>query len=346
MTGIFRASTLEDLEQLSRLLAEAFDTQPETGSLGREMMAWKYWDHRSDWTEPRSYVIEKSGRIIAHAGIWPVVFRRGRTEIRGVQMIDWAAAADSPGAGLALLQKLAGLFDFIYSIGGSDVTRRILPSFGFVEVAQSWIAARPLRPFRQVLNHQTANWKLAPRLVRNWLWSMSPRPRTTAEWCAKDLEPGQLSYALIPDSPAEARFSPRSQGFFEYLLRCPAVSFRLCGFDNEDGPQGYFALGLSRGQARIAGVWLRVACGEHWRAAFALAQQRALDWEGALEIAAGGSIGLSAEAAAQTGFRILRTVPVFFLAHKNGFELAKDFQFQMIDDDASFLDLGRPSYLT
>ena len=89
-------------------------------------------------------------------------------------MIDWCAAKGSPGTGLALVQKLAAMFDFMYSIGGSDQTRKVLPAFGFVEVTKAWTAARPLRPLRQILTHQTVNWKLAPRLARNCLWSKSP----------------------------------------------------------------------------------------------------------------------------------------------------------------------------
>jgi len=346
MKGTFRPSRLEDLAQISSLLAQAFLTQPETGSFRREVMVWKYWDRRNDWTEPRAYVIETNGRITAHAGIWPIVFRHEGKEIRGVQMIDWAAATDSPGAGVALLQKLAGLFDFMYSIGGSAITRRILPAFGFVAVMQSWTASRPLRPFRQILNHQTTGWRLAPRLARNWLWSISPRIGTTAAWSAKHLEPGQLPRHLAPDSAAKAHFSPRSPEFFDYLLRCPALDSRLFGIANQDGLQGCFVLGLLRGQARIGGLWLRNACEEHWRAAFTLAQQKALEWEGAFEIAAAGTIGPSAQAAARSGFHHVRTTPIFFFNKRSNVAFPADFQFQMTDDDAWFLDPGHPSYFT
>jgi len=50
-------------------------------------------------------------------------------------MIDWASAEEAPGAGLVLVQTLAGIFDFILAIGGSAMTQKALPSFGFVEHA-------------------------------------------------------------------------------------------------------------------------------------------------------------------------------------------------------------------
>jgi hypothetical protein len=33
------------------------------------VMAWKYGDIREDWAEPRSYALERDGRLVAQAGI-------------------------------------------------------------------------------------------------------------------------------------------------------------------------------------------------------------------------------------------------------------------------------------
>jgi hypothetical protein len=46
-------------------------------------------------------------------------------------MIDWCAAKDSPGDGFSLVQKLASVFDFMYSIGGSDMTLKAAPSVDY-----------------------------------------------------------------------------------------------------------------------------------------------------------------------------------------------------------------------
>jgi hypothetical protein len=339
MKSTFRATTPDDTARLITLFAEAFDSPPGSSLFDPGLMAWKYWDARGDWTEPRSFVLEKDGRIIAHAGLWPAKFGDAESAIRGVQMIDWAAAKDSPGAGLALVQKFARMFDFIYSIGGSDSTRKVLPAFGFEELTRAWTAARPLRPFRQIFSHQQVNWKLGPRLIRNWLWSNSPALRASSGWKVIALNPSDIS-------GSDSWFCPRDAAFFEYFLRCPVVEYRLYGMENESGPQGHFALGVLRGQARLAALSLRNAGLENLRIAYTLAQETAFGLRGAYEIAASGTVGISSDAAAQAGLRVMRNTPVYFFSRDGKFTLPKNFQFQLSDDDAAFLDTGAASFYT
>ena len=171
MKSSLRPTSIEDLDRVCQFLQQAFNTTPDAAFLDPAVMAWKYWDRRDDWEGPRAYVLERDGVIVAHAGLYPVTFAAG--EVRGIHMIDWASAKDSPGAGLALVQKLNSMFDFIYSIGGSEMTCKALPAFGFIETARQWRGARPLRPLQQILQHQRRNWKLAPRLLRNSLWALA-----------------------------------------------------------------------------------------------------------------------------------------------------------------------------
>jgi hypothetical protein len=144
----------------------------------------------------------------------------------------------------------------------------------------------------------------------------------------------------------DAQFSPRGPGFFEYLLRCPVLRVRLYRVQDQRGPMGHFAIGVLRGQARLAGTWLRDPNPERWQAAFYLAQQAAAQIEGAFEIAIAGSEGTSEQGAVQSGLRIRGYKPVFLLNKKGKLSLPPDFQFQLADDDAFFLDLGTPSYWT
>jgi len=346
MKSILRPTSPGDLNVLRQFLARSFDVDPGAPSLSPAAIAWKYWDRRDDWTDPRSYVLEKDGVIIAHAGIWPVTFGAGADGVRGLSMIDWASAKESPGAGLVLVQKLAAMFDFIYSIGGSEMTCKVLPAFGFVEYRREWIGVRPLRPLRQILTHQTRTWKLAPRLIRNWWWAM---PKGLSPWknCkAVEILPQEVSQDIYLSQMADASFSPRPPDFFEYLLRCPVARFRLYGI--VDGPElrGHFAIGVLRGQARIAGVWMREPSHEAWAAAYFLALQTALGLDGAYEIVAVGSEGTSRGGAAQAGFRIMQGPLVYMLDKKKKLALSPEFQFQLSDDDRAFLDTGAASYWT
>jgi len=339
MKSSLRPTTIDDLGALRQFLRRAFNASQDAPFLDPSVMAWKYWDRRDDWAGPRGYVLERDGVLVAHAGIYPLTLGAGA--VRGVQMIDWASAGESPGAGLALLQKLDAMFDFVYSIGGSEMTCRILPAFGFVECARQWKGARPLRPFQQILKHQHRDWKLAPRLIRNSLWALPKTPggRLQQDWKSKEIGPGEIC-------EADTSFSPRPPAFFEYLLRCPIIQVRLYGIQDKGGRAGHFAIGVLRGQARVAGVWLRHPDPDAWQAAFSLAQQAAAQLEGAWEIAAAGTEGPSERGAARSGLRIIGHTPVYLLNRKGKLSLPPDFQFQLSDDDGFFLDSGNSSYWT
>lgn len=346
MKSSLRPTTIDDLGEVRSFLQRAFGVSPDAPFFDTAVMAWKYWDSRDDWEGPRAYVLERDGVIVAHAGIYPLAFDAGK--VRGVQMIDWASAKESPGSGLALVQKLSTLFDFIYSIGGSESTRKVLPAFGFVEYAKQWKGARPLRPIQQILSHQYRNWKLAPRLVRNSILTLpkASLSRNHCDWIAEEISPGEVSEHIYSRDMPDTCFSPRTPGFFEYLLRCPVMQIRLYGIKDKHGPKGHFAIGVLRGQARVAGVWLAEPDREAWQDVFSLAQQAAHQIEGACEIVIAGSYGPSQQAAIGSGLRILGDSTVYLLNKKGKLTLPPNFQFQLSDYDGLFLDSGSTSYLT
>jgi hypothetical protein len=346
MKSSLRPTSINDLNGVRHFLQRVFNTSHDSPFLEPSVMAWKYWDRRDDWEGPRSYVLERNDVIVAHVGIYPLTFGTG--ELRGIHMIDWASARDCPGAGIALVRELSTMFDFIYAIGGSEMTRKVLPAFGFVEYTRQWRGARPLRPFQQILKHQFRNWKLAPRLVRNTLWALSNATEsgTAAGWKSKEIGSGDVSPRFHSQSAADAHFSPRQPAFFEYLLRCPVMQIRLYDIHDKTGSRGHFALGVLRGQARLAGVWLDDLSEETWQAAFSLAQQAARRLDGANEVAAAGTEGRSELAAGRTGLRIMSYAPVYLLNKNGKLALPPDFQFQLVDNDGFFLDSGRSTYWT
>jgi hypothetical protein len=346
MKSSLRPTSVHDLGALTEFLSRAFHTSPSAPFLNPGLMAWKYWDRRDDWSAPRSYVLEREGAIVAHAGIWPIIFGSGSDAVRGIQMIDWASSKDSPGGGLALVQKLAAMFDFIYSIGGSEMTRKVLPAFGFSVHAQEWRGVRPLRPLRQTLTHQARDWKLVPRLLRNLTWAMPRAGSPKGGWSAVQIPPQDISSEL----DRSLIFGSRRAAFFEYLLGCPTARFGLYGIaagsasTTNRAELGHFAIGVVRGQARVAGVWLREPTQESWAAAYMLAQQTALRLKGVYEIVAAGTNDASRKGAEQAGFRIMQGPPVYVLDKKKKLPVSPEMQFQLCDDDAAFLDTGAVSY--
>ncbi len=345
--SVFRASTPEDLPRITALLEDVFGSSP---SFAPEVMRWKYWQPRGDWSGPRSYIYEKAGGVVAHGGIWPVRFPYRERPNEGVHVIDWAGARGSPGTGIALMLKLSQIYDFIYAIGGSDDTRRVLPGIGFVEIAQAWTAARPLRPVRQILADARLNWKLPARFARNWLWSLSGGRSVSPEWSASETSPARLTldFATARDFLAAPPFlaAPHGAPFFEYLLGCPVARFRLYELSRNSAVLGHFVLGSVRGQIRVGGVWLRDPDPDAFQAAFTVAGRIARECPGACELTVTGSAGPSESAAVLAGLRLRRHAPVYLLSKKTAFRFPAGYQFQMVDDDEAFLDPGRPCYLT
>jgi hypothetical protein len=244
------------------------------------------------------------------------------------------------------MRKIGGMLDFIQAIGGTEMTRRVLPACGFTERAHAWRGARPLRPVRQILRHQSRNWKLAPRLVRNWTWSRAPKSVLAPEWSVETIHPEALSeYARATRRPPSL-FSARTPEFFEFYLRCPVGRVTLHQVRKGGAPQGHFLLLTLRGQARLAGMWLCEATPENWYATFLLAQRAAISFTDVDELVAAGTRGVSEEAAIAAGLRITGDVPVFLLGSSRRLSLPPDYQFQLCDDDEAFLDSGGPDYLT
>ena len=336
MSTTFRPTTPADQPALAKFLAGVFGSSPESSLVDPKLMSWKYWDRRADYSDPRSYVLEDGGAIIGHVGLWPLVF----AGVQGVHMIDWAASRSSPGAGISMVQRVARMFEFICALGGSDTTVKVLPTFGFRVVAHTWEAGRPLRPVRQILTHQSRDWKLGARLLRNIGWAATPASRVPAEWGIQEISPSDA------DAAASTHAFPRKPGFFEYLAACPTARFRVFRVTRRGEPAGIVLLSLVRGQAHVAGLWPAESSEESYRASFVLAHRVARGMAGAYELVAKGTDGAPGRAASAAGFRIRGNAPVFVLDKKGRFQPPAEFQFQFIDDDGAFMDVGRADYLT
>jgi hypothetical protein len=336
MGSVFRHTTAEDEKALIEFLIRIFAADPRDDFVNPSLLRWKYWSEREDFQEPRSYVIEKDGRIVAHAGLWPLTLRTWPKIDRGVHMIDWAADPATPGAGVSLLQRLTKSLDFVYAIGGSEMTQSVLPKFGFRTVAETLTWARPIRPWKQVLHHQTRDLRLALRLARNIWWSRIPGKAIERDWTAVETPNAE---GIFPS------YSERDEAFFRYLQKCPVG--RYLAFHIVQGGQklGFIALLAVREQTRVAGIWLENHSVENWRVAFHLVQDVALKYTGTSEVVARCSTQISASAARQAGMRLRARAPVFLFRKSNPSE-SLPIHFQLSDDDAIFLAGRRTGFLT
>jgi len=337
MSSVFRPTTIADEAQIVDLSMRAFSVGRDVPFLNPTLLRWKYWDPRDDFPGSRSVAIDKDGRIVAHAGLWPVTIHAGGKTDRGVSMIDWASDPAVPGAGARLLQRLTKDFDFVYSIGGTEMTQSILPKFGFELVATALTFARPIRPWRQTLHHQNRNARLPLRLVRNLWWSRTPARAPLPGWTATEAPALDLSGLA-------ALTGERDASFFQYLERCPAADFLGFHVNHRGREAGYFALSVAGQQARVAGVWLEDADPERWRIAFLLAQDAALRLTGACELVARTTAEAAATGAERAGLRLRARTPVYLFRRDGGNKLP--LQFQIADNDSLFLGSGRAEFLT
>jgi len=324
MAFLIRPTTLDDEARLTEFLTRVFPFN--AGLVSPAMLRWKYWTPREDWPEPRSFCMERDGWIVAHVGLWPVRVRTCTKSERGVHFMDWAADPHAPLAGSTLLMSVARSCDFAYGMGGEKITRDILPELGFRPAAEALTWVRPIRPWRQMLRHQSKNWKLPPRFVRNFWWSRIPWRLVPSGWAA---EAATAEGFAIPTAE-------RDESFFRYLQRCPVATCLTFNIVNEGRIVGFFALLVIGEQARVAGVWLESPSPETWRIAFHLAQKAALQHTGASEIVARCTTEASVVGAQQAGMHLRERTPVL-LFRKDGSKLLPPLQFHLCDSDALFI---------
>ncbi len=339
MSSLLRPTTNKDEEQIIEFLTGVFSVGRDMPFVDPPLLRWKYWAPRADTAdEARALVSERDGRIVAHAGLWPITLRLGETSLRGVQLIDWASDPQTPGAGVTLLQRATKTYDFVFSIGGTQQTQSILPRFGFRTLGNTLTFARPIRPWGQMLRHQSRNAKLPLRLIRNLWWSSAPARGPMQGWSA-------VEAPFNEDFGIEASRHERNTQFFQYLQQCPSA--RIMGFHilGEGKRQGCFVLSIVKHQARLAGAWLVDSQPESWRIALQLAQDAALKNSSASELIARTISEAGALGATQAGMRVRMKSPVF-LFYKGNPAGSLPLQYQLVDDDSVFLPETDAGFLT
>jgi hypothetical protein len=342
MKLIFRATTPQDSPKLSSFLARSFSVNEQSEFLRPELLHWKFWAPREDYRDPRSYVLERDGEIVAHAGIWPMTVTTVTGTISGCHAIDWASDSSVPGAGVAIKRRISSLFDFVYAIAYSDIAAKVLPKMGFREIGEAWSGARPLRPLRQALSRQHLDWKAPARLARNTIWSLLPWSLSSEGWAIKE---GVSKTDASEGRRGALLCASRSNSFFRYLQKCPTAKIMLFQIQKNSQDVGRIALSLLHNQTRIVGVWLEQPSAENLSVAYRLAQRAARQQSSSVEIVARGSTLLSEQAAVCAGLKVRRRHPIYVLSEGGKFP-SVPFEFQIGDTDDVFLSQGVASYWT
>ncbi len=330
-----RPSTPQDGPAIVALMRQAglhSDTDPTH-------LRWKYWQERSDWPGPRSFVLTDGHDLLAHGAIVPGTLRRGECRERVLHMIDWAARGDAVGAGVVLMKHVGRQAEFLLGIGGTHQTRKIMPLIGYRLCGNVTAFVRPLSPTRLLGLPGGSSWKLAPRFARSLLWTVSAPAAEVGAWQVRPIgvaDVRQISDVLPTTIPGLPVFE-RSPDLFRHALACPIVPFELYALERAGRIGGYFALSRTPGQARLADLWMDSSEPADWRALVHSAVRRARCQGESAEIAAWSSDERLSQALRDCGFHARFTVPIFLRGSPGVTVPEHTPRVQMLDNDAFYL---------
>lgn len=339
MSGGVRPTSPADGSRIAALLAEA-GLHP---NIAPEELYWRYWQPRSDWPGPRSFVMARGEELLAHAGVVPGTFALGDRRLSTLHLIDWAARSDAMGAGVALMKSIGRLADALFSIGGSRHTLEIVPHLRFLRAGAAIGYVRTLNPAGILRRGHGPSWKRLPRVARS-LWWIARAPSDNVDDCqVRRLEPDEISLlgsALPMPTHGTATFM-RSESLFRYVLSCPVTPIELYSWEREGDKRGYFLLAFAPGQARLADCWVQSDDPNDWRALVQCAVRQARGRSDAAELAAWASDPVLSRALRECGFHARRIHPIQLLARPASSIVTTSLRVQMLDSDAAYTHHGR-----
>jgi hypothetical protein len=316
MPSEFRPSSPSDGPELVALAERLLRLEPGHPMFAERHLHWKYWAAWQSSSMPRSHVLVRDGRIVAHAGVLPLACRASGRTLTVLHPFDWISEPKAIGSGAALLQRLAKLAHGLLIVGGSETTRRMVGPLGFRALGEVTCYAAPL----------DAGYNELDRLAAD-----SPGSRsTTAADCEGAAAPAPwLTFLHPPERLQEC-------------TDCPATPMSVHTLTSDGKPSGGFVLAFAPGQARIAAFWCRSGRIDDYIAVIRLARREAAARAGSDEVVAMANVPVEQQALVAAGFRTTGSVPIFLLAAARDIDASARMGFQMLDGDVAFLHHGTP----
>ncbi len=334
-----RPSTPEDAPAILALMREA-GLQPHVEPAHLD---WKYWRARSDWPGSRSFVLTDEKDILAHGAVVPGTIRWGGTQARVIHMIDWAARRDAVGAGVILMKHIGRMADFLLGIGGSDHTLKIMPLMGYRACGSVTGYVRPLSALGILRRPTGPHWKLAPRVARSLLWSLSAPGRDLGGWQTRRLGGDEVMRIadVFPAGQPDLAVFGRTPELMRHVLACPIVPVELLALEKAGRAGGYFALSYAPGQARLMDLWMSSQDPADWGALVHAAVGQAKLKGGIAELTAWSSDPRLSQVLEACGFHERLTLPIYLRSSGTVPVPGQTPRVQMIDNDAFYLYFGR-----
>jgi hypothetical protein len=153
MSHDIRPTTLDDLSELGRFLAEGFHEPADAPFAAEDVLRWKYFDPRGADAAgiTRSWLARdaEDGKIVGHVGVCPSRFRGPGLPAEGVStlhMIDWLSTGSGTGVGATLMRRAHQSTDTQFGFGGSSAGRGVIDRGGYGLVAMVPVFQRVLNP--------------------------------------------------------------------------------------------------------------------------------------------------------------------------------------------------------
>lgn len=346
MSSRFRPTEPGDAEAISRFMQLVFGMAPDHPGLGLRQMEWKYWQPHPEWDGVRGYVMERDGLVVAHGSVVPLTCLWGDRRIRMVDLIDWAAHPDHPGAGITLLKKVSQMVEGVFIAGGTEMAQKVFRSLGFRESNPATKFALPFRPIRRFFADPEPGWKRPARVFRNSAWLAKARMGVPDGWAVRPIGAGDLESSQIPmpRPSAQAAVFERNSRNIGFVLNCPATPMAAYAVSHGNRICGYFVLAYAVRQCRIAEAWIEPNTPENWDFLYQIAAKEAQKRSEILEIITVLTHDQAArEGLSRAGFRPRGEIPLRF-SMKGDYPV--DIRYQLADNDSGYLHDGTTAYWT
>jgi len=341
LVGVRSSPELGD--SIARFLMRTFGTDAQSEAFheldaqSKAFQRWKYWDTHPLCADSRSHVLLDGETIVAHGCCWPVLLEGAFGELPSMHLIDWAADRKVPGAGMQVLRLCQKDVAGAIAIGGSEMTRKIIPAFGYKPYNSISFLYRPLRPISPALSLK--DWKMPARILRNLGQYSFPRASMPAGWRVSRVEPSEISESLFPRPLTDEAVSMRSPELLTHIMKCPVVQDASCYvLHHRNAARAYFCLIYLRGQARLVDFG-PVNLDRQTATALGLAAQCVArsDFKKVLDIHVATTEQSVREGLVRSGFRVKAEEPIKVVKLNGALKNTNRFRLTLIDWDAAVL---------
>ncbi len=337
MSIVGSVSSPADRSTITSLLRATLGIDENAIAVAPDFQQWKYWEPHPLNSGSRSHTLRKEGTIVAHSCAWPIQLCSPAGSLKAFHLVDWAAVPNIPGAGMQVLRQSCSEMAAAFCVGGSALTKKILPAFGFKLYNHLTFLRRPLRPMQPALRESPADCKMPARVLRNLYWYLYPSHTLPEGWRVSPADPDQIPESLWPASSDGVAVSQRSPQLLSHVMTCPAIRRSACALVSKGASSAvaYFLLVQVGDQVRLADYGPAGLDEETSRILGLGAQALALSlFPDATSVIAATSEPSSRSGFLRSGFRLGRDEPIKVLKLNKSLAPISQFRLTLIDGDA------------